>query len=175
MVDELEIINRVIAEHQIIMLNIKGVRSSMADLDALFSLQKAQSGWAQTSVDKLIDQKRLLWDALNLVQKGLNNHFFWEEKALPPLFGEAFIKALIFEHVEIRQQIEQAILMVIESNLERLSQKDLLDKKSRLQAATADVSQMIEQHANLEEQMLRMLRKTFQGEAKPSRADQTQR
>jgi hypothetical protein len=175
MADELEIINRVIAEHQIIMLNIQGVRSSMADFDALFSLQKVQSGWAQTSVDKLIGQKRLLWDALSLVQKGLNNHFFWEEKALVPLFGEVFMKALIFEHAEIRQQIEKTISMVNESNLERLSQKDLLDKKSRLQTATADVSQMIEQHANLEEQMLRMLRKTFQGEAKLSRVDQTQR
>jgi len=175
MADELEIINRVIAEHQIIMLNIQGVRSSMADFDALFSLQKAQSGWAQTSVDKLIDQKRLLWDALSLAQKGLNNHFFWEEKALAPLFGEVFMKALIFEHVEIRQQIERVILMVNNSNLQGLSQPDLLDKKSLLQEATTTLCRMVEQHANLEEQMLKMLRKTFQGEAKPSRADQIQR
>ena len=56
--------------------------------------------------------------------------------------------------------------MVNSSNLEGLSQKDLLDKKSRLWEASSTISQMVEQHANLEEQMLRMLRKTFQGEAK---------
>jgi hypothetical protein len=172
MAGELEIIDRVIAEHQIIRLNLQGLQSSLSDFNALFSLQKAQSGWAQSSVDKLLDQKHQLQDALSRVQKGLNGHFLYEEKALVPLFGEAFMRALIFEHTEIRQQIEQTVSMVNNANLERLTQEDLLAEKSRLQEATVNTSQMIEQHANLEEQMLRMLKKAFQVESRTPRPDQ---
>jgi len=162
MAGELEIIEQVIAQHQIIRLNLQGVQSSLSDFDALFLLQKAQSGWAQSSVDKLLDQKHQLQDALSRLQKGLNGHFFYEEKALVPLFGEAFMRALIFEHTEIRRQIERTVSMVNDTNLESLTQEDLLVEKSRLQEGTVNTSQMIEQHANLEEQMLRMLKKAFQ-------------
>lgn len=165
MAGELEIIDRVIAQHQIIRINLQGVQGSMADFDALFSLQKARSALVQSSADKLIEQKRKLKDALSRVQKGLNSHFFFEEKALTPLFGEAFMKALMFEHAEIKQQMEQTLSMLDSSNLEGLSQRALLGEKSRLQDATIGLSQMVEQHANLEEQMLRMLKKAFQGQA----------
>ena len=163
MAGELEVIDQVIAQHKIIRLNLQGVQTSLTDFDALFSLQKVQSGWAQSSVDKLLDQKRQLQDALTQVQTGLNTHFSYEEKTLPPLFGEAFMKALIFAHGEIKQQISKAVSMVNSSNLEGLSQPDLRAEKSRLQAATHTLGQMVEQHATTEEQMLKMLRKAFEG------------
>ena len=99
MAGELEIIDRVIAEHQIIRLNIQGVRNSMADYDALFSLQKAQSGWAQTSIEQMTDRKRQLQEALNLVQKGLNNHFLFEETG-----PGAIVRGSLHESAHIRTQ-----------------------------------------------------------------------
>jgi hemerythrin len=161
MAGELKIIDEVIAQHKIIRLNLQGVQTSLTDFDALFSLQKAQSGWAQSSVDKLLDQQRQLQDALNRVQKGLNRHFAYEEEALPPLFGKAFTKALMVVHGEIRQYIEKTISMAGSTRLEGRSQSEILSEKSRLQEATNTLGQMIEQHANTEEQMLAMLRRAF--------------
>jgi regulator of sigma D len=163
MASEIEIINQVIAQHQIIRLNLQGVQSSLTDFDALFSLQKAQSRWVQSSVDKLSDQKRQLQVALNQVQKGLDGHFSWEEQVLPPLFGEVLMKALLFVHGEIKRQIEQTISTVDNSNIEGLDQKNLLAQKSRLHEATAAISRMVEEHATLEEQILGMMKKAFQG------------
>jgi hemerythrin len=171
MAGELEVIDQVIAQHKIIRLNLQGVQTSLTDFDALFSLQKAQSGWAQSSVDKLLDQKRQLQDALNRVQKGLNAHFSYEEEALPPLFGKAFTRALLVVHREIRQYIEKTISMANSTKLEGLSQPELLTEKSHLQEATNTLGQMVEQHANTEEQMLAMLRRAFSGEATSPRAD----
>ncbi len=162
---ELEIIDQVIAQHQIVRLNLQGVQSSLTDFDALFSLQKAQSRWAQSSVSKLSDQERQLQDALSRVQKGLNGHFSWEERVLPLLFGEVLTKALLFVHGEIRQQIEQTISMVNNSNIEGMGQKDLVAQKSRLHEAIATLNRMVEEHATLEEQILGMMKKAFQGEA----------
>ncbi len=161
MAGELAIIDRVIAEHQIIRRNLQGAQTSATDYDALFSLQQAQSGLAQSSVGKLNDQKIRMLESLGRIQKGLNNHFSFEESALPPLFGEAFMKALIFEHAEIKQYLAKTTSLAENTSLEGLNQKDILDHKSRLQEATTSLSDMVEQHANLEEQMLRMLRKTF--------------
>ena len=162
MAGELEIIDQVIAQHQIIRLNLQGVQTSLTDFDALFSLQKAQSGWAQSSVDKLHDQKRQMQESLDKVQKGLLGHFSYEEGILPPLFGEAFMKALLFVHAEIMRQTEAVVATVNDSRLEEMGQKELLEEKSRLHEATAALGEMVEQHANLEEQMLGMLKKAFQ-------------
>lgn len=165
MAGELAIIDRVIAEHQIIRRNMQGAQSSATDYEAYFSLQQAQTGLAQSAVEKLGDQKARMLDSLNRVQKGLDNHFSFEESSLPPLFGEAFMKALIFEHTEIIQYLAQTISLASASTMEGLSQKDVLEHKSRLQEVTIKLGDMLEQHANLEEQMLKMLKKTFQNEA----------
>jgi hypothetical protein len=163
MAGELEIIDQVIAQHQIIRLNLQGVQSSLTDFDALFSLQKAQSRWVQSSINKQSEQKRQLRVALSQVQKGLEGHFSWEEKALPPLFGEVLMKALLFVHGEIKRQIEETISTVDNSGVEGLGQKDLVAQKSRLHEATATLSRMVEEHATLEEQILGMMKKAFQG------------
>jgi hypothetical protein len=173
MAGELKIIEEVIAQHRVIRLNLQGVQGSLTDFDALFSLQRAQAGWTHSSVVELIGQRQQLRDAIERVQNGLNKHFSWEEKALMPLFGEVFMKALLFEHTEIRQHIEQTISMIDNSNLEGMSQRDLLVYKSRLETSITKANQMVEEHANLEEQMLRMLRKTFQHEAKSPRPDES--
>jgi regulator of sigma D len=163
MAGELEIIDQVIAQHQIVRLNLQGVQSSLTDFDALFNLQKAQSRWAQSSINTLLDQKRQLQEALSKVQRGLNGHFSWEEQVLPALFGEVLMKALVFVHDEIKQQIEQALSKVDNSSVEGRNQKDLAAQKSQLHEATANIVRMVEEHAALEEQILGMMKKAFQG------------
>ncbi|MFH0942017.1 MAG: hemerythrin domain-containing protein [Chloroflexota bacterium] len=175
MAGELEIIDQVIAQHQIIRLSLQGVQSSLTDFDALFSMQKAQSGWAQSSVDKLQDQKQQFQDALSRVQKGLSDHFSWEERVLPPLLGEALTKALIFVHSEIRQQLEKTVTLVNDSTLKGPNQKDRLTEKLGVQNGTVTLTQMIEEHATTEEQILGMLKKAYQAQAESTKSGRTPR
>ncbi len=165
MSNEVEIIDRVVAEHHI-NVGLEDVRKSMGGFDALLSLQEIQSQYTQTSMDKLITQKKQLCDALSKVQNRLDSHHFFEENALRLLLGDLFMKALILEHSEIRSHIGRIILMINDCMLEGLSQADLLEKKSLLQEAISNLCLSLEQHANLEEQMLRMLRRVYQGETK---------
>jgi hemerythrin len=161
MTDQLAIINQVISEHHSIRSHIRLVGDSLNDIEALFSLQKAHASWAQASIQDLLSKKQQLQQVLSLIDEGLRNHFTYEEKFLSSLFGEALTKALKFEHHEIVKQIEKARKIVDETNLERISQKDKLSSKSRLQQVISNVCQSIEQHANLEEQILGMLRKSL--------------
>jgi hypothetical protein len=69
MASELAIIDWVIAEHQIIRRNLQGVQSSATDSEAFFSLQQAQSGLAQSAVEKLSYQKTQMLESLNRIQK----------------------------------------------------------------------------------------------------------
>ena len=78
MAGEIQIIDEVIAQHKIIRANLQNVQTSLTDFDALFSLQKAQAAWVQTSVDKLREQKRHFQDTLTRVQTGVEGHFTWE-------------------------------------------------------------------------------------------------
>jgi regulator of sigma D len=162
MTGELEIIEQVIAQHQIIRMNLRGAQNFLADLDALFSVQKAQAGWAQSSVEKLQEQKQQLQDAFSRVKTGLDGHFAYEERVLPPLLGEALAKALILIHNEIRQQLDKTMAMVNRTGFNNPNQKETLAAKQRIQNETNSLTRMIEDHATTEERMLLMLKKAFQ-------------
>ncbi len=166
MSDELELIDQVIAEHQINVLPQR-VRNSIGEFDALFTLQEIQLKCKQSSVKELINQKGQLKDDLSLIQKRLDNHYLFEENALRPLFGDVFMKAIILQHNEIRRQLEKVMLMINDCILEGLNKDDLSDKKFILQDTISDLCFILEQHANLEEQTLLMLRKVFQVKAEP--------
>ncbi len=101
--------------------------------------------------------------ALSQIDEGLKNHFAYEEKSLESLFGEALTKALKHEHHEIRKQIEVAKGIVAETDLNGLDQKEKLSSKSHLQQSVSIICRLVEQHAALEEQILRMLRKSLEG------------
>ena len=161
MTDQLAIIDKVISEHHSIRNHIRLVGDSLNDIEALFSLQKAEAGWAQASIEDLSRKKQQLRQALSRIDEGLRNHFTYEEKYLSPLLGETLTKAFKLEHHEIIKQIEMAEEIVDETNLERINQKGKLSSKSRLQQVISDIGQSIEQHATLEEQILGMLKKAL--------------
>ena len=162
MIDQLAIIDKITTEHHSIRDHVRLVGDSLNDIEALFSLQRAHAGLAQASVDDLSSKRLQLQRALNQIDEGLRNHFTYEEKGLESLFGQALIKALKHEHHEIITQIEAAKEIVAETKLEESDQGDKLSDRSRLQQAVGSICQSVEQHAALEEQILRMLRKSLE-------------
>ena len=162
MADALNIINKAIAQHYDIKENLKLTGDSVTDIEALFILHKAYSGWSQSSVQELTDKQKHLLQAISAMELGLKRHFSFEEKSLPPLFGEILMKALLYEHHEIAGQIENAKKTLSDFTTHGRDQKELLSKKSEVQEIISHLLQMIEEHASHEEIILKMIKKSLE-------------
>ena len=164
MADNLKIVNRVIKEHHTIREHVKLVGDSVSDLEALFSLQKARPDWILSSTEALSEKQDKLQQTISALDEGLKNHFSFEEKLLPPLFGEFLMQALILEHGEIKKRIDETKSLLANTKLEGSSRRELLSRKARIQQKIEDILQLIEQHADREETILKMLQKALQSE-----------
>ncbi len=155
------IIEKTIAEHHDIRENIRLTGDSLTDVEALFILRNAYSGLTQSPTGELTVKQDRIIQALNALEQGLKNHFSFEEKELPSLFGPQLMKAIVFEHQEIAGQIRKAKETVAEIKLEGLDRQELLSRKTGIQETINRLLQAIEEHANNEETILKMMRKAL--------------
>ncbi len=162
MPDALEVITRAIAEHHAIRGHVRLAGDAVNDIEALFTLQKAYSGWTQSSKQALSAKQDQLQQAMGLLEQGLKNHFTFEKEALAPLFGELLMRAILAEHNNIGRQIESAKTMLATARLEGLSQPELLSKKSEIQQAVNNLCQAVEEHAGHEEIILKMMKQALE-------------
>lgn len=163
MPDALAIIARVISEHHAIRGHIKLAGDTVNDIEALFTLQRTQSEWGQTSITALTEKRDQLLQTINFLEEGLKNHFDFEEEALPPLFGKLLMKAIRHEHNEISGQIESAKTTLANIKLEGLDQRELFSKKTVIQQNIHNLRQTVEEHAQHEEIILNMIKKALEG------------
>jgi len=162
MADPLEVITRIITEHHTSREHIKLVGDSVNDIEAFFTLQRVQSSWTQSSITSLMEQKNRMQQAINFLDEGLKNHFAFEEKVMPSLFGELLTKAILHEHLEISGQIESAKITLASMKLEEVEQRDILIKKSQIQGILNQLCQKVEQHAQHEEIILNMIKRALE-------------
>ena len=162
MEDYLAIIRRVIEEHQTIKGHIKLVGDSISDREALTSLERARTDWIPGRPELLAETQKKLQQAISFLDEGLKNHFAFEGKALPPLLGELFMRALVLEHQEIRKEIDKAKSIATETKLEGLSREELLSRESHIQQTIGSVCQLVEEHATKEEIILEMLQRALE-------------
>ncbi len=161
MQNQLAVIDRIIAEHHVIREHLKLVGDRVNDVEALFSLQKVDSAWAQSSIETLLEKQKQLIQTINALQEGAQNHFQFEEDMLPPLFGEVLMKALRFEHRINLEQINKTKAITTETKLDRLKPEEMLSKKTVIQRSISNLLQVIEEHAHHEETIFRMIRKAL--------------
>jgi len=162
MEDYLAIIRRVIEEHQTIRGHIKLVGDSISDREALTSLERARTDWIPGRPELLAETQKKLQQAISFLDEGLKNHFAFEGKALPPLLGELFMRALVLEHQEIRKEIDKAKSIATETKLEGLSREELLSRESHIQQTISSICQLVEEHATKEEIILEMLQRALE-------------
>ncbi len=158
MADNLAIVNRAIEEHHTIRRHVKLVGDSVSDLEALFSLQKARPDWILSSPETLSEKQVNLQQTISTLGDGLKNHFGFEERLFPPLFGELLMQALLLEHNGIKKQIDEAESFVANAKLEGLSRREVLAKKTQIQQRIEGILQLVEEHASREETILKMLK-----------------
>jgi len=161
--DALAVINKVIAEHREIRRHVKLAGDAINDIEALFTLQKARSGWFQGSAQEITTKQNQMQQSLNLLEQGLRNHFDFEEKHLPPLFGELLMKALLAEHGDINRQISNAKAMLASTRLAGLGRQEMLQKESEIQQMINTLCQTVEEHASHEETILNMMKRALEG------------
>jgi len=159
MPDALEVINKVMSEHSKITDHSKLSASTMNDIDAIYSLEttKRKAAWSSTSITLLIKKRDQLLQTIDLLEDSLKNHFGYEEKALPLVFGELLMKPILHKHREILGQIENVKETLI--ILERLDQGELSSKRTVVLGGINNLCQMVDDHAHDEETVLNMMKK----------------
>jgi hypothetical protein len=157
--DALSDITKTISEHQAIRQNVKLAGETVNDIEAMFTLQKAYSGWTQSSTQELVEKQNQLRQAIGFLEQGLKNHFAFEEDKLPPLLGKLLMNALIVEHRHIGKQMEDIKTILADTSLEGLSHAELLAKKTAIREAVNDICHTVEEHADHEEIILKMIKK----------------
>lgn len=160
--DASAIVTKIISEHHAIRGHIKLAGDTVNDIEALFALQTTESGWSQTSITALIKEQDHLLQAVTSLEEGMQNHFRFEEEALPPLFGELLTKAILHEHHKISAQIRSIKTTLANIRLEGLDQRELLSNKSVVQQDINSLSQTIERHAQHEEVILSMMKQALE-------------
>jgi hypothetical protein len=82
-----EIIKAVLAQHKMIVSQIDKASDTVGDLAAVLRLERAR-GDMTTAFQQTLDQKlSRLEEVLAPVDRGLRNHYQFEEDVLPPLLG----------------------------------------------------------------------------------------
>ena len=164
MSDNLAIIERVIEEHQAIRGHVKLVGDSLNDRESLDSFMKSHASLIPGRVELLSEEKDKLNQTISSLEEGLYRHFYFEEKILPPLFGELLMKALVLEHRAIRNEIERTKETVANIKLDGLRREEILSQEAQIQDVIDYTCQLIEEHAVKEEGVLSMLREALQDE-----------
>ncbi len=162
MPDALAILTRAISEHHAIREHVKLAGDTVNDIEALITLQRADAGWSQSSLTTLMENQNRMQQAISFLEQGLKNHFAFEEEALPLLFGELLMKAILHEHHQIQSQIESTKTVTNDIKLEGLEQRELLSKKSQIQKIINNVCQAVEEHAHREEIILNTMKNTLE-------------
>lgn len=156
--DYLGIVNAIIAQHHALMGQVKLAEGRTNDLEALFSLQRAYAHWTQSSIETLLERQTRLEEVRSLLQGGLERHFGFEEKYLPPLLGEFLMQAIVLVHRTILEQLSQAKPVLANPRLREMKQEELLIYKLNVQQVVSQLCQSVEQHLTTEEGLLAMLK-----------------
>jgi|WetSurMetagenome_2_1015567.scaffolds.fasta_scaffold275051_2 hypothetical protein len=158
--DQIEIIQRTIQEHHKIRNHIRLVGDAMNDMEAIVNLQHADTSWGQHSVQDVEKNMDHLKQTVSQLNEGLSNHFGFEEKWLPDVFGQTLMKALILEHDEVRDHMAKCKAAFID-DIKQFTREKLLTYRTLIQHDIDDLTGLIESHANREEIVLLMIEKAL--------------
>ncbi len=156
MPDHLTIIHEVQAQHRLIRENIEHVEEAMSDLEMLFSLQRSHASWSQSSVTELPARQEKLSQNIATLESGMKKHFDFEEKSLPPIFGEVLVRALVLVHHKIGERIRVIRENCLTVEFAQLPQEGRLAKKSELTGLISGTAHAIQNHASDEEVILKL-------------------
>lgn len=113
------------------------------------------------SVADMANMLLRLRNAVDDISVGLSEHFEFEEKYMPSVFGENVMNAVTFEHDEIRRKLIECQAS-FRSKVDAISQESAFEYRSTVESLVGNLVSMIEGHASREELILRMRERVFE-------------
>jgi hypothetical protein len=161
--DALEIINKTIEEHRFIHSSIGNVKQHANDVNALSRLDWEKSQLAVSSREEFADKIQSLIESLETLHDRLDHHFIFEEENLPQVLDNNRMDSLLVYHRSIRQERAKLDSALAGLKPEELSNSDLLTKKADIVNKITGLSNLIQEHAGMEEVILRNRKKELEG------------
>ena len=152
---------RIIKEHKFIAEHVQLAGESVGDRAAIDALRRAREALIPGWLDVLTEKRRSLQRTLALLAEGLQNHFAFEGRYLPPFVGDILMTALAVEHRQLIELIA-GIKSAASVELEGLSEGELLAKETEIRQLVDALSRTVGEHAAKEGMLLEMLRKGFE-------------
>jgi len=166
MVDQLAIVARLIEDHHKVRTNLKLVGDSVSDLEGLISLERVKPDWMIAPSELLAEKHDKLLQTISSLREGMENHFSYEEKHLPPIFGELITHALVLEHVEIKKALGGLQSTLDNTKLAGLTSEQLMTARWNIQQKIEDLRHLIEEHATKEDVCIEMVRRALEDKVK---------
>jgi hypothetical protein len=164
MADHKETIDKTLEEHHAIRDTVELDGGPVSDFEALFALRQAYAGWSQCTPEDLAAKQEQLLKTLELVDRGLRQHWEDEERDLQPMFGGPLMKGFLYEHHDIAEKIGRAREVITGEKLEGLEPEVLLSRKTAIQDIVNHIMQAIEEHSNHEDTIFNMIKKGLESE-----------
>jgi hypothetical protein len=159
------IIERVIAEHKIILADLKSLEHVANDASAMKALDKGKDAFMPSRPNPREGLSQLETVRVKL-DKGLRDHFQWEEDTLLDAFSEhkatsliPTLKTLLSEHEDIREGLGELKGLIEELNTENMSYQLWQPKAYDMRAFMSNLQKKIQIHAANEQVLLKKLLK----------------
>jgi hemerythrin len=162
MTNHLHIIQSVTEEHNAIKGNIKLLGDTVTDQEAATTLQKLRTEWIPGQFNVLATRMDKLKQALGYLDEGLTKHFVFEEQSFPQLLGENLTKALLMDHTQIKDEIDNAKKLIGKVKFDGLKREAIMAKEMEVQQVITRITNLVESHARKEETLMEMLRKALE-------------
>ncbi len=159
MADLKDTIDKTLDEHHVIRDTVELNGGPVSDFEALFALRQAYAGWSQCTPEDLAAKHEQLLKTLELVDRGLKQHWGYEERAMQDILGGPLMNGFLYEHHNIAKKIEDALGHIGAEKLEGLEPEELLSKKTAIQDIVNHIMQAIEEHSTHEDIIFNMIKK----------------
>lgn len=155
--EDLEIIRKIMDQHKVLADQINFTTMTLSDKDALLVLEKAQADLAVDFRRSLKARRDLVIESLTLAEKGLKNHYDFEEQMLPPLLGQLLTQGLIIEHKDLMAEMRRVISLIGNIDLKGLSRADEITQEAIMSESLSALRSKKSDHQKREEAMLQTL------------------
>jgi hypothetical protein len=170
--EAIDLIDKIIKEHQVVFKRFNGLEKVLSDVKAIASMEEAKEAFVPGRFDQKESLKELK-ESLESIDEGLQAHFNREETALLSAFEKhgdrklvSALHSLLLEHKDLRDRFSHSKKHVSELMGGGLARHKWEASAHDMRAHLTHTRKLLEAHAGAELPLLMTLRKKLQVEAK---------
>ena len=170
MEEALAVIEKIIEEHKVIKQRFQTAEQVANDASALLELEETKEDFMPGRFNQRQGLQKLA-ESLEVIDKGLQEHFDREETALLAAFEKhgakelaSALHSLLLEHEDLRNRLTQSKEHVAELTSGGLSRNVWEASAYDMRAYISHTRKLLEAHAEIEQELLHKLRNQLQRE-----------